>query len=137
MPQEWNWYTQILICSAIKSKDGEDEILWSKNPSMGSYTGRVGYVSLFIEDVKAEKGMAVTTNMEVERCAWNPKLFLWLALSNKFPTWNFLQKGKIWELVFCMLSQENEENIYHMLVDYHFSKEVQAVLLNIMKGAKK
>lgn len=66
MAQEWDEYTQILISSAVKLKHVYDELLWSKNPSAGAYTTRLGYASLLTEDVRR---VVMAFNMDDERCS--------------------------------------------------------------------
>lgn len=65
------------------------------------------------------------------------ELFFWLAFSNKVPTWDILQKRTRQGPSICMLYREHEENIVHLIVGCHFTKEVWAASFTLLKGAGK
>jgi hypothetical protein len=88
----WKSYTDALKDSNVKLGEDEDQLLWSLNPSR-TYAPKLGYRALVEEGLVGQLVWWWRIIWKL-RCPSKNKIFMWLALNNKAPTWEVLQKKK-------------------------------------------
>jgi hypothetical protein len=97
---------------------------WSgKNPHMGFYTLKLGYIALNVDLLQREP------------CWWwrglwklkaplKTKIFMWSTLVNKVPTWDKMRKRQIEGPGWCALCKGEIETIEHILISFPFTLKV-------------
>lgn len=48
--KQWEAYIGNLNASHVRIRDAEDELIWSKNPTLGNYIARLVYKVMFINE---------------------------------------------------------------------------------------
>jgi hypothetical protein len=86
----WLDYVSALKNSLVYPTDQEDSLIWYVNPVEG-YAPKHGYSALIQENIVASPLWWGITPRK-KKFPTKSKLFIWLLLLNKFPTWENLQK---------------------------------------------
>jgi len=112
LEEQWDSLVNRLSICLIKLRDLEDEIVWSHNPT-GVYIAGTGYEAMFFSEPQD-----IVRKIQAPLKA---KLFYWLSLSNKAPTWDILQR-QAWSS-YCVLCKSSEESLQRILSDCLFVKK--------------
>jgi hypothetical protein len=72
----------------VRLKDEEDQLIWSLNP-VGAYVPKIGYKALIEEGREGHHFWWWKTVWKL-RCSTKNKIFIWLIIYNKAPTWEVL-----------------------------------------------
>lgn len=118
----WTELTHTLNSSLVHLSDQEDKLIWSFSPSE-KYSPKLEYTAQF-----------QATNLDPPpwwgKSLWrfnSPpklKLFMWLILQNKAPTWENLQKHSFTRPSRCALCKSEEETNTHLFLDCTFTKSI-------------
>jgi hypothetical protein len=87
----WTLSVQKLKQSAIRLREEEDEIVWSKNNSSGRYTTQLGYKAMFRVEEENDRKWWWKSVWKI-KSPIKQKVFLWLVLANKILTWDNCKK---------------------------------------------
>jgi hypothetical protein len=88
--EEWKGYTKVLKDNNVKIQEDDDQLIWSLNPS-GTYVPKLGYRALAEEGLEGQQAWWWRIIWKL-KCPSKNKIFMWLILNNKAPTWEVLQK---------------------------------------------
>jgi hypothetical protein len=110
----------------VNLTDQPNSPIWSFNPA-GTYTPKQGYLALILEHIEepAPWWGAILWKL---KCPTKEKLFMWLLLTNKAPTWDNLQKHIFMGSDRCHLCKQDTEDIPHMFLHCPFTKGFWSIL---------
>lgn len=126
---ECNCYTTALKRAGISLIDSSDSLLWAGGDASGTVSVKNLYVALINQQ-------QLITDLSWKRRIWEwgipikLKLFIWLAGTVKLLTWDVLNR-RGWEgHGLCLLCRHSSEDVSHLLVHCHFTKEVWKCLVS-------
>jgi hypothetical protein len=126
---EWMHYTSALKGAGITLTTEPDLLLWAGGDATGSVTVKNLYAAYL-------KQLGDETDRSWFRLIWKwqvplkQKIFTWLAGRERILTWEALRR-RGWEGPgICSLCKQDSEDIHHLLVHCHFTKQIWKLLIN-------
>jgi hypothetical protein len=83
-------------------KEAKDELVWSKNAVISEYCPKLGYIVLKEEEGLQDQEWWYKLVWKF-KCPSKAKIFMWLVLRHKVPTWDYMQIKSWHELGRCPL----------------------------------
>lgn len=105
-------------------EDQPDQHLWTPEIS-GSYSARSAYARFFVGSTTFEPSKRLWKSWAPLRC----KIFLWLAMLNRCWTADRLERRGLQHPDSCLLCDQEEETIQHILTSCVFTRQVWAAVL--------
>jgi hypothetical protein len=118
----WRNYIDALSTSLFNLIDQKDSLIWSFNPS-GNYAPKHRYTTLILEHIDDPAPWWGTTLWKL-KCPAKSKMFMWLLLTNKSPTWENMQKQSFVRPSRCALYKQDNETISHLFLHCPFTKVI-------------
>jgi hypothetical protein len=118
----WKNYVNALKTSLVYPIGQEDTLIWSFNPS-GGYAPKFGYSSLILEQIVGPPSWWRNLPWKL-KCLTKSKLFMWLLLHQKDPTWENLQKINFVGPSRCALCKQDFETNSHLFLNFTFTCSV-------------
>ena len=101
-----------------------DQIRWKLSQN-GVYSSKSAYAAFFVGTIKFAPWRRIWKSWAPLRC----KFFIWLAINNRCWTADRLAKRGLPHHEVCPLSDQEEENIQHILVGCVFTRQIWSLIL--------
>jgi hypothetical protein len=122
----WKEYIDALSSSMVTLTDQPNSLIWSFN-LVGTYTPKQGYLALILEHIDEPAPWWGSILWKLN-CPPQEKLFMWLLLTNKAPTWDNLQKHSFVGPGFALYANRTHRGYPTYVPILPFSKEVWSIL---------
>jgi hypothetical protein len=119
----WQIYLNELKRVHIRIRDSEDSLMWAKNKVTGMYTTKLSYEALM--DAVGQEEVWWWNKIWKIKVPKKTRIFLWLTLKNKVPTWEGLQKRGRQGPNICLLCMRDVETISHLVIHCPYAQHLR------------